>query len=221
MAEFLRRADPEMAGDLNVRLTSYQSANPRSSELPPPATPREDASFGTMEREQQSAPRQTGLLVALMAAVLLLTVLLVVVVIGVGLKTPTLDVVEVDEPVKKPEVTLEDFAAVDTAVLPSWIEDAEPTAPRTRPPAPKGMKKKVPPKPAAKATTGYLMVNSVPPGGRVYVDGEEQGFTPLRIKVAAGEHDVLVIDEEGGNSKRATVTVAPGGMEQVQTAWIQ
>ena len=218
MADFLRRADPEMAGDLNQRLASYQTANPRSSDRRRPSGPSgEDTSFGTMERERQPQARQTGLLVALMAAVLVLVLLLVAVVVGVGLKGPEPEVAANDAPSRQPEVTLEDFAAVDTAVLPAWIEDAEPAAPRTRPPPPKGTKKRASPK----ATTGYLMVNSVPPGGRVYVNGEDKGLTPLRIKVPAGEHDVLVIDEEGGNSKRAKVTVTAGGMEQVQAAWIQ
>ena len=223
LASFLKKADPDTAGGLSQRLTSYQTADPRPSDIPVPAPlPRSDSSFGTLEQEPPK--KQTGLLLALTAAVLALTALVVVLVVGVGLRPdgsqPTEPVV-VEAPAS--DADLEVFAVEDTAVpLSAWIEDAEPSTPRTRPPRKKAQKKVTAPVTQPQTgSTGYLMVNSVPPGGRVYVDGQDRGLTPLRVKVPAGQHEVLVIDEAGGNSHKSVVTVEAGGMEQVQTAWIQ
>ncbi len=213
LADYIRGADPDMVGGLNARLTAYQTSDPRPGMAPPPpvSVPVEP-SYGTMEREPPRS--QVGLLVVLGATIVILVMLLIGLVGEIG-RQPELPPPPPEMTNVEPELPFEELAQEDTAVgVREWIENAEPSLPRTRPPARKGQRT-----PKAVARTGYLMVNSVPPGGRVYVDGVEQGLTPLRIKVSVGEHEVLVIDEVNGHSKKSSVTVPAGGVETVTAAW--
>ena len=217
LASFLRTADPEMAGGLNARLTLYQTADPRPQALPPPPTmpvAGDDTSYGTLERD--GSPPQKGLLLALGGAVVLLTGVIVALVVGIGLQSDEPALVVAPEP-EAPVLSLEALGGQDTGVpLSAWIEEAEPSTPRTLPPRKAGKKKA---KPTPKATTGLLMVNSVPAGARVYLDGEDVGQTPLRLTVKAGTHEVLLIDEVNGKSKKSSVKVSAGGLETVKAAW--
>jgi hypothetical protein len=64
--------------------------------------------------------------------------------------------------------------------------------------------------------TGYLMVNTIPPGAEIRVDGVTQGTTPVELTgVPAGSH-VLEIREQGYQPFQETVTISAGAMTDVE-----
>ncbi len=68
---------------------------------------------------------------------------------------------------------------------------------------------------AAPATTGFVMVQSTPMGGRILVDGAETGLrTPARVELQPGQHRIRVI-RRGFGTAMTTVTVNPGQTMQV------
>ena len=75
--------------------------------------------------------------------------------------------------------------------------------------------------PDAGATTvapqpGLLDVRSEPAGARVYIDGTQQGLTPMRLTLAAGRYDVR-LTREGYGDVRRTANVAAGATARVSS----
>lgn len=61
----------------------------------------------------------------------------------------------------------------------------------------------------APAPMGFLLVRSDPPGGRLEVDGDPQGTTPLRVTLAPGEHTVRLVRASGA-VQESSVTIVAG-----------
>jgi serine/threonine protein kinase len=51
----------------------------------------------------------------------------------------------------------------------------------------------VPPTPPAPADDGNLLIESDPPGATVYVDGADQGETPVKLPASADRHSVAIV----------------------------
>lgn len=57
--------------------------------------------------------------------------------------------------------------------------------------------------------TGYLAIQSDPPGARVFVDGTERGIAPLTVPdLAPGEHTVVLQGGEGVSAKHVVIVQA-------------
>jgi hypothetical protein len=57
--------------------------------------------------------------------------------------------------------------------------------------------------------TGYLAIQSDPPGARVFVDGTERGIAPLTVPdLAPGEHTVVLQAGEGASAKHVVIVQA-------------
>lgn len=65
-----------------------------------------------------------------------------------------------------------------------------------------------------------LRVLGRPPGGRVTIDGQEVGVSPLELSVAAGEHEV-VIEKQGFTSVRRRVAFVDGVVETLDVALVE
>jgi hypothetical protein len=61
----------------------------------------------------------------------------------------------------------------------------------------------------AVAATGTADFHSVPEGSSVAIDGTIRGVTPLRVSLAAGQHNVTITS--GAVSKTLPITIVPGG----------
>jgi hypothetical protein len=64
---------------------------------------------------------------------------------------------------------------------------------------------------------GSLRIDSDPPGAEVLVDGVSRGSTPSAMRLAAGQHQ-LIVRREGYTHER-TVTIAPGSDVVQVIAW--
>ena len=71
-----------------------------------------------------------------------------------------------------------------------------------------------PPTPPAPADDGTLLIESDPPGATVYVDGAEQGETPVKLPASADRHSIAIVkaghalhtaEIDGSGTHRATL----------------
>lgn len=62
---------------------------------------------------------------------------------------------------------------------------------------------------------GYLIVESFPSGGKVYINGKFMGVTPLsRIRLTTGRYRVKVVNRAGTKSKKAIIRIHPKRTEK-------
>jgi serine/threonine protein kinase len=72
-------------------------------------------------------------------------------------------------------------------------EKDDPTPEVKDEPAPEVKDEVVPPTPPAPTDDGVLLIESDPPGATVYVDGAEQGETPVKLPASADRHSIAIV----------------------------
>ena len=77
-----------------------------------------------------------------------------------------------------------------------------------------------PPPPATAASGRGKLLVRVHPWAQVYVDGKLVGTAPMpAFEVAAGPHDVRLVNPALGRDETRTVTVAAGDTTSVTASW--
>ncbi|MDE3154659.1 MAG: PEGA domain-containing protein [Acidobacteriota bacterium] len=72
---------------------------------------------------------------------------------------------------------------------------------------------------AAQARVGTAVLESVPPGSQILVDGQAAGLTPLRTTLAAGPHTIEFRDRDA--TRTMQLVVPGGGLVEQRLDWAQ
>jgi hypothetical protein len=91
------------------------------------------------------------------------------------------------------------------APAPAPAPTAAPPQPTAQPPAPASV---------AAENLATVVIKSTPDGADITVDGKYVGSTPSTMRLAAGDHTIL-IEKAGFKSWQRTMTVSPGGTATV------
>lgn len=94
------------------------------------------------------------------------------------------------------------------AVAPAPGPTPVPPQPTVQPPAPASV---------ASENLATVVMKSTPDGADITVDGKYVGSTPSTVRLAAGDHTIL-IEKSGFKSWQRTMSVSPGGIATIDAA---
>ena len=113
------------------------------------------------------------------------------------------------DPLTPEEVAAEKAAVVNEQAPPKSMIGFDDAKHEPSKPTPAETQPSVPPPPPPEPTTGTVTVSSMPYLAEVYVDGENMGYTPAKIKLPPGKHSFRC-EKAGYKPWNTEITVTTG-----------